>query len=203
MTIHGYARVSTGKNEKTSKQTLKPQIDALKEAGVEKIWEEYASGSKNDRPVRAKLLAALKNGDTLVVWKMDRFGRSLVDVATTVDALHENGIEFRSLTEQIDTSTPQGRLTRNLLAAFGEFERELIRERVQSGLKAAKARGRVGGRKRKIQESSKKAILRLREEGISVGEIAKQFGVSRPTIYGVFAEARDKELYGEMERMGK
>src|SRR5574338_1233398 len=140
----GYARVSTGE------QTLALQLDALNAAGCGTVYEETASGAKADRPVLAEVLAYLRPGDTLVVWRLDRLGRSLQHLIDVVAQLAERGIGFKSLTEQIDTTTPGGKLIFHVFGALAEFEREIIRERTQAGLQAARARGRQGGRPRSL-----------------------------------------------------
>ena len=136
----GYARVSTGE------QTLDLQLDALATAGCAKTSTETASGAKAERPVLADVLGYLRAGDTLVVWRLDRLGRSLRHLIETIAALAERGIGFKSLTEQIDTTTPGGKLIFHVFGALAEFERDLIRERTKAGLEPARARGRVGGR---------------------------------------------------------
>src|SRR3712207_2483733 len=148
----GYARVSTGE------QTLDLQLDALQKAGCQKTYTETASGAKAERPVLAEVLGYLRAGDTLVVWRLDRLGRSLRHLIETISALAERGIGFKSLTEQIDTTTSGGKLVFHVFGALAEFERELIRERTQAGLRAARARGRTGGRP-KILADAKKAAL--------------------------------------------
>jgi DNA invertase Pin-like site-specific DNA recombinase len=137
----GYARVSTGE------QTLDLQLDALKAAGCGKVYQETASGARAERPVLDEVLSYLRKGNTLVVWRLDRLGRSLKHLIEVVAALAERGIGFKSLTEQIDTTTPGGKLIFHVFVfgALAEFERDLIRERTHAGLAAARARGRLGG----------------------------------------------------------
>src|SRR5919206_4316257 len=142
----GYARVSTGE------QTLDLQLDALAKAGCGKVYRETASGAKAERPVLEEVLGYLRPGDTLVVWRLDRLGRSLQHLIDVVAALAERGIGFKSLTEQIDTTTPGGKLIFHVFGALAEFERDLIRERTQAGLAAARARGRNGGRPALLDE---------------------------------------------------
>src|SRR5215210_3918276 len=142
----GYARVSTGE------QTLDLQLDALETAGCGKVFQETASGAKADRPVLDEVLAYVRPGDTLVVWRLDRLGRSLQHLIETVAALAARGIGFKSLTEQIDTTTSGGKLVFHVFGALAEFERDLIRERTQAGLAAARSRGRVGGRPKKLTD---------------------------------------------------
>src|SRR6188472_1376372 len=135
----GYARISTGE------QTLDLQLDALTTAGCGKVYQETASGAKADRLVLEDVLGYLRQGDTLVVWRLDRLGRSLKHLIEVVAALAERGIGFKSLTEQIDSTTPGGKLIFHVFGALAEFERDLIRERTQAGLAAARARGWRGG----------------------------------------------------------
>src|SRR3712207_6085330 len=139
----GYARVST------LDQTLALQQDALRAAGCERIFTDTASGARADRPGFADVLGHLRHGDTLVVWRLDRLGRSLEHLIETIRHLQEQGIQFKSLQEQLDTATSGGKLVFHVFGALAEFERDLIRERTQAGLVAARARGRVGGRDRK------------------------------------------------------
>ena len=138
--ILGYARVST------RDQTVALQVDALRAAGCTKVLTEVASGARTDRPVLTRLLEDAREGDTVVIWKLDRLGRSLAHLVDTVNALSARGVGLKSLNDPIDTTTPQGRFVFNLFASLSEFERDLIRERTQAGLTAARARGRKGGR---------------------------------------------------------
>src|SRR6185312_4159267 len=155
----GYARVSTGE------QTLDLQLDALQKAGCGKIYQETASGAKAERPVLADVLGYLRSGDTLVVWRLDRLGRSLKHLIETVSQLAERGIGFKSLTEQIDTTTPGGKLIFHVFGALAEFERDLIRERTQTGLAAVRARGRLGGRPKKLTEGKQRELARALYHG--------------------------------------
>jgi DNA invertase Pin-like site-specific DNA recombinase len=140
----GYARVST------QDQSPALQLDALRAAGCNRIFEEKASGAQRDRPELKAALDYIRDGDVLAVWKLDRLARSLGQLIDTVDSLKERGIGFRSLTEQIDTTTPAGKLTFHIFGAMAEFERSIIRERTRAGLDAARARGRMGGRPRAL-----------------------------------------------------
>lgn len=150
----GYARVST------KDQLLDLQIDALKKDGCELIFKETASGAKTDRPELQKLLNHLRKGDIVVVYKLDRLGRSLKHLLEVVAELNLKEVGIRSINDAIDTTTPQGRLFFNISASFAEFERDLIRERTKSGLEAARARGRKGGRRQGMtKEAEQKAIL--------------------------------------------
>ncbi len=175
----GYARVSTGE------QTLDLQLDALKAAGCGKVFEETASGAKADRPVLAEALTYIRDGDTLVVWRLDRLGRSLGHLIETVAELAERGIGFKSLTEQIDTTTPGGKLVFHVFGALAEFERDLIRERTHAGLAAARARGRTGGRPKALADPKKLALARTLYDGgqADVATICATLGISRATLY--------------------
>jgi len=141
MALIGYARVST------AEQDTALQTDALRKAGCERIFEDTVSGAKTDRPGLTAALAWLRDGDVLVVWRLDRLGRSMAHLIETVSALESRGVGLRSLTESIDTTTPGGLLIFHVFGALGQFERDLIRERTRAGLAAAAARGRKGGRK--------------------------------------------------------
>jgi DNA invertase Pin-like site-specific DNA recombinase len=175
----GYARVSTGE------QTLDLQLDALTNAGCGKVFMETASGAKADRPVLAEVLSYLRAGDTLVVWRLDRLGRSLPHLIETVATLRERGIGFKSLTEQIDTTTPGGKLIFHVFGALAEFERDLIRERTHAGLAAARARGRTGGRPKKLAEPRKLALAQSLYDGgqTDITTICQTLGISRATLY--------------------
>lgn len=174
----GYARVST--------QDQKPelQLDALKAAGCEKLFVEKASGAQRDRPELKAALEYMRDGDTLVVWKLDRLARSVKQLIETVEHLEGQRIGFRSLTEAIDTTTAGGKLVFHIFGALAEFERTIIRERTRAGLDAAKARGRKGGRPSKLKEDDLKAArAMLADKSITVIEVAKRLGVSPATLY--------------------
>lgn len=177
----GYARVST------KDQVLDLQIDALNKEGCELIFKETASGAKTDRPELQKLLAHLRSGDIVVVYKLDRLGRSLKHLLDVVAELNLKGVAIKSINDAIDTTTPQGRLFFNISASFAEFERDLIRERTKSGLEAARARGRKGGRRQGMtKEAEQKAILAetyYKEGKMGVNQIAQEIGVSKMTLY--------------------
>jgi len=184
----GYARVST------LDQHLHLQEDALQAAGCEKLYRDTASGAKTERPGLEKALEDLRSGDTLVVWKLDRLGRSLKHLVETVQALGEKGIGFRSLQESIDTTTSGGKLVFHLFAALAEFERDIIRERTQAGLAAARARGRKGGRPRGMDEKKRQRALKLRADPtLSIGEICQMLQISRATFYNYTRPAALKE----------
>lgn len=177
----GYARVST-KN-----QNLELQLDALKKAGCEKIYQDIASGAKTERPELNMMIDNLRPGDVLVIWKLDRLGRSLNHLIGLVNGLIEKKIGLQSLNDPIDTTTPQGRLNFNLFASLAEFERDLIRERTQAGLSAARARGRMGGRPKglpKKAEATACAAETLYKEGVlTVDEISAKLGIAKSTLY--------------------
>ena len=173
----GYARVST------EDQKLRLQHDALKEAGCQKLFQEKGSASK-ELPARAKLLDFAREGDVVVVWKLDRLGRSLRDLINVVNALNEHGIQLRSLQENIDTTTPAGKLTFHLFAALTEFERDMIRERTNAGLAAARKRGKQLGRPRSLtSEQIHMAEAMLADPNLSARQVAQQLGVHRATLY--------------------
>ena len=174
----GYARVST------DDQHLDLQRDALMQAGCGVIYEEAASGKSAARPELEQCRKALRAGDTLVVWRLDRLGRSLPDLVHVVNDLEQRGVGFESLTEKIETSSAAGKLIFHVFAALAEFERGLIRERTHAGLAAARARGRVGGRKPKLEEKHVREIkAHLRDPDIQVSEVARRYGISRTTLY--------------------
>ncbi|MDQ3534167.1 MAG: recombinase family protein [Bacteroidota bacterium] len=177
----GYARVST------LDQKLELQLDDLKGYGCEMIFQEKISGKSKERPELSKMIDHLRKGDVVVVWKLDRLGRSLRDLIDLVSAFRDKGVEFVSLKDGIDTGTATGRFTFNIFASLAEFEREIIRERTMAGLEAAKARGRKGGRPSGL---SKQALRKAQAVKIiydtgqrTVQEIAESFGISRATCY--------------------
>ncbi len=174
----GYARVST------DDQHLDLQRDALQQAGCGVIYEEAASGKNTARPELEQCRKALRAGDTLVVWRLDRLGRSLSDLVQIVAELEKRGVYFESLTEKIETGSASGKLQFHVFAALAEFERGLIRERTQAGLAAARARGRAGGRKPKLDDQQVKEIRALlRDPDMRVADVARRYDVSRTTIY--------------------
>lgn len=175
--ILGYIRVST------ADQSLALQRDALEAIGCLRIWEETGSGARRDRPELEKLLDAIREGDTVAVWRLDRLGRSLPHLIETVQRIEKAGASFRSLVDGIDTSTPNGRFVFHLFGALAQFERELIRERTIAGLGAARARGRVGGQPTKVIPEKARQIKRMLEDGTPKTEIAKVLGFSRATLY--------------------
>jgi len=174
----GYARVSS------DDQSLDLQRDALKQAGCERIYEEKESGGKADRPELLRLMEALRTGDALVVWRLDRLGRSLKHLIETVEQLEAMKACFQSVTEAIDTTTSGGKLVFHIFAALAEFERTLIRERTRAGLKAARARGRQGGRPMTLSEDKRRMAQALRDDPKqSVASICKALGITRTTFY--------------------
>lgn len=191
----GYARVST------EDQNLDLQRDALIKAGVDpdRIYEEHVSGMKAKRPQLMEALKALRPGDTLIFWKLDRLSRSTKELIEITDKLEAKGIKFRSIQEPlINTSTAVGKLVFNVLAILAQFERDTTRERTIAGLKAAKARGRMGGRKSKLKPKDIKLALIMKASGKhSTPEIAARFGVSKPTLLRALARERDQEQMKE------
>ena len=174
----GYARIST------AEQNLDLQRDALNGAGCERIYEEQASGKNAERPVLTNCLKALRSGDVLVVWRLDRLGRNLADLVKIVADLEAGGLGLASLTEKIETVSSTGKLVFHVFAALAEFERNVIRERTLAGLKAARARGRLGGRPEKLTPRDKQQIRTLLSDpGVRVKDVAARFGVSVSTLY--------------------
>lgn len=174
----GYARVST------QDQDPALQLDALKAAGCEKLFTEKASGAQRERPQLQAALDYMREGDTLVIWKLDRLARSLKQLIETVEGLAAHGIGLRSLTESIDTTTSGGKLIFHIFGALAEFERGVIRERTRAGLDAARARGRTGGRPPSLSPddlAAAKALLR--DPDITVEQVAKRLGVVPSTLY--------------------
>jgi DNA invertase Pin-like site-specific DNA recombinase len=188
----GYARVST------DDQNLDLQRDALSRAGCGRIFEEKESGrAGTKRPALEAALAFLRPEDLLVVWKVDRLGRSLREMLDTAHKLQTQGVKLRSLTEAVDTETPTGRLMFNFLGTIAEYFLDLNRERTLEGLKAAAARGRKGGRRRKLSdEDLAMARALLKDPSIPVAQVAKRLGVSRATFYAYFPGARSRSMGG-------
>lgn len=185
----GYARVST------DDQKLDLQRDALLKAGVapDRIYEEHASGARTDRPQLAECLRSLRDGDTLVIWRLDRLGRSLTELLRLGDKLEAMHVHLRSLTEALNTSTATGRLLFQVLGALAEFERNLIRERTMAGLRAARARGHRGGRPSKLNERQTVMAMKLLEDHtVTTAEAAAQFHVSRATLCRHIKTYRDQ-----------
>lgn len=184
---YGYARVST------DDQNSALQIEALQKVGCEKIFrDDGISGATTNRPSLQRCLKRVGTGDTLIVWKLDRLGRSLRDLITMLDDLRAREVTFQSLTEQIDTTTPTGRAMWQMIGVLAELERSLIAERTKAGVKAAKQRGVVFGRKRKLTAQQISHAQKLIDQGETVGTAAKSVGVGRATLYrsmrrGIFA----------------
>lgn len=174
--IIGYARVST------EDQHLDAQITALKEVGAERIFADKISGAKRSRPELDRMLDQLRNGDVVLVTKYDRLARSLVDLLDIVSQVEAAEAGFRSLAEDIDTTTPAGRLIFHVFASIAQFERERIRERTMEGLQAARAKGRIGGRPPALSEDQKAEVLRLKDKGRALKDIAAMFKVSLATV---------------------
>jgi len=178
---YGYARVST------KDQVLDLQIDALKKAGCNRVFQEIAKGAKADRPEWTTLLNEIKSGDTLVVWKLDRMGRSLQHLIKTVNELISNNIDIISLKDPINIITAQGRFMFNVFASLAEFEKDLIRERTMAGLKSARDRGRMGGRPKGLSEKAKRsagsAEALYKQNELTSDEIADQLNISKTTLY--------------------
>jgi DNA invertase Pin-like site-specific DNA recombinase len=173
----GYARVST------TDQNLALQKEALEKAGCERIYEDTISGTRAERPGLTKALEMLRSGDTLVVWKLDRLGRSVKNLIALVGEINTNGIHFRSLTDSIDTGTTSGRFFFHVMASLAEMERELIIERTRAGLEVARALGRKGGRKRTMTDSKIDSAKKLLSSGVPPRDVAKDLGVSLATLY--------------------
>jgi DNA invertase Pin-like site-specific DNA recombinase len=177
----GYARVST------KEQSLNLQEDALQKEGCTKIYSEQISGAKSERPKLKEMIGQLRKGDVIVVWKLDRLGRSLRDLVNLVAQFQDLDVGFKSLQDNIDTTTPAGKLTFHLFAALAEFERDIISSRTKAGLEAARARGRSGGRpkglSKKAQDKARLAESLYKEKERSIAEICDHLGISKPTLY--------------------
>lgn len=183
----GYARVST------DDQKLNLQQDALHTAGCEKIFEDYLSGARATRPGLTLALEMARSGDTLVVWRLDRLGRSLKDLIQLTETLKQRSIGLQSLQESIDTTTSSGQLIFHLFGALAEFERNLIRERTNAGLVAARARGRLGGRPKALDLNKRQLAVKLyNDRQHSIDEICQMMGISKPTLYNYVAEGQLK-----------
>jgi DNA invertase Pin-like site-specific DNA recombinase len=174
----GYARVST------ADQTLDLQRDALEKAGCSKIFTDTASGAKSERVGLDEALSYIRPGDTLVVWRLDRLGRSLRHLIETIIALANRQIGFKSITESIDTTTSGGKLVFHIFGALAEFERDIIRERTQAGLDAARARGRKGGRPKALTpKKAQQALTLYNDKNNTIDEVCKTLNISRATLY--------------------
>lgn len=192
----GYARVST------REQNLDMQVIALENAGCEKIYEEKVNGVKVDRPILNNVINQLRPNDVLVIWKLDRLGRSLKNLIELVQQLLEKNIGLCSLNDPIDTASPQGRLIFNIFASLAEFERDVIRERTQAGLSAARARGRLGGRPRGLSKTAEAtacaAETLYKEKTLSVNDICKKLSISKSTLYKYLRHRNVPITYYEM-----
>jgi DNA invertase Pin-like site-specific DNA recombinase len=173
----GYARVST------DEQSLDLQLDALKAAGCKRIFTDKVSTTKADHPGLADALSHLRHADVLVIWKLDRLGRTVKGLVDFVADLHGRKIQFRSLTDGIDTTTPAGRFFFHVMASLAQMERELLAERTRAGLDAARRRGRVGGRKRRMTPGKVESARKLLRGGMAPREVAQSLSVSIPTLY--------------------
>jgi DNA invertase Pin-like site-specific DNA recombinase len=181
----GYARVSTRDQDPAL------QLRSLAEVGCERVFEERASGAQRDRPELLRALDIARKGDIIVVWKLDRLARSLKQLIETVESLGERGVGFKSVTENIDTTTPGGKLVFHLFGALAEFERGIIRERTMAGLDVARANGRTLGAKPKLTTKDLAAAKAMLAGGeLTVAEVAEKLGVSRPTLYRHMPAAR-------------
>ncbi|USX11096.1 recombinase family protein [Paraburkholderia fungorum] len=181
----GYARVST------HDQDSAVQMAALKAAGCERIFHEKASGGRWDRPELHKLLDHLRSGDVLVVWKLDRLSRSLRDVLALMEQVQDTKAGFRSLTEAVDTTTPAGRMMMQMVGAFAEFERAMLRERTKAGLESARNEGRIGGRRPKLRPQQQQEIVRMVTTGKkTAADAARLFNVHPATISRLLAQTR-------------
>ena len=184
--LFGYARISKADDQDTA-----AQVDALKTAGCRRVFEEKAPGGRWDRPELHRLLDQLREGDVVVVWKLDRLSRSLKDLLHLLERIENAGAGFRSLTEAVDTAGPAGRMMMQMLGAFAEFERAMVRERTRAGLQAARSRGRKGGRRSKLSPEQKAEILDMLASGRkTAADIGRIFRVHRATISRVAAAAR-------------
>ena len=184
----GYARVSTGD------QNLDMQLDALNAAGCKEVFTDKVSGKYMSRPEFDKMCNMLREGDTVVVWRLDRLGRNAGGVKDLIMAWADKGIGFKSLNDPVDTTTAQGRFILSVFTALAEMEREVIRERTRAGLEAAKARGRVGGRKRSLTPAEvEQARLLFNETDMTAEQVAERYGVSRPTLFRYFKRVTPNE----------
>ena len=183
----GYARVSKGDDQNNALQTK-----ALRAAGCRKLFEEAASGGRWDRPELHRMLDQLRDGDTVVVWKLDRLSRSLKDVLHIMEQIAEAGAGFRSVTENIDTTTPAGRMMMQMVGSFAEFERAMIRERTSAGIAVARAEGRIGGRRKKLDAAKRREIAESVVTGRKTGaDMARLYNISQPTVSRIVATYRN------------
>ncbi len=187
----GYARVSKGDDQSNA-----AQLRALTAAGCKRVFEESASGGRWDRPRLQEMIGQLRDGDVVVVWKLDRLSRSLKDLLHLMEKIEAAGAGFRSLTEAIDTTTPAGRMMMQMVGSFAEFERAMIRERTSAGLAQARLEGRLGGRRRKLDDKKRReiaeSVVARRKSG---AEMARLYDVSEPTVSRIVAEYRQREAH--------
>ena len=184
--IIGYTRISKGEEQRADLQ-----IKALQEAGIEHVFDEKASGARWNRPELQRMIDQLRPGDVVVVWKLDRLSRSLKDLLILMERIVEAGAGFRSLTEAIDTTTPAGRMMMQMVGAFAEFEREMIRERTRAGLEVARTHGRIGGRPPKLTRQQKQDIADNILSGRKSGaDMARLYNVSQSTVSRIMSQAR-------------
>jgi DNA invertase Pin-like site-specific DNA recombinase len=183
-------------SSESDRQSFDLQYDALIQAGVDPrhIYQDRASGAKDQRNGLKKALEFVMPGDCLVVWKLDRLGRSLSHLITIIEALKEKGIAFKSLTENMDTTTPQGQFLFSVFGALAQYERALTKERIMAGLSAAKKRGKTGGRPKAISEEKMQAILEALNSGISKAAICRTFNVKRTTLYDAISKSTESVL---------
>ena len=186
----GYARVSKGDDQSNAAQRR-----ALDAAGCKRVFEETASGGRWDRPKLLEMIGQLRDGDVVVVWKLDRLSRSLKDMLHIMERIELAGAGFRSLTEAIDTTTAAGRMMMQMVGSFAEFERAMIRERTSAGLAQARAEGRIGGRRRKLADKQRREIAESVVSGRKSGaEMARLYGVSEPTVSRIVAAYRQQAV---------
>lgn len=190
MAIIGYARIST------SDQSTDLQRDALLAAGCSRIFSDEMSGARADRPGLKQALDYVREGDTLAVWRLDRVGRSVAHLIEVVGELERRGVALQSLTEQIDTSSPSGKLVFHVFSAIAEFERNLIRERVTAGLEAARKRGRIGGRPKVVDAAKARSIRAMRAQGMTTREILESAQISRATLFRFYKEEEERRSRG-------
>ncbi|MEE9272178.1 MAG: recombinase family protein [Robiginitomaculum sp.] len=184
--IIGYTRISKGEEQRADLQ-----VKALQEAGIERVFHEKASGARWNRPELQRMIDQLRPGDVVVVWKLDRLSRSLKDLLILMEKIVEAGAGFRSLTEAIDTTTPAGRMMMQMVGAFAEFEREMIRERTRAGLEVARTHGRIGGRPPKLTRQQKQDIADNVLSGRKSGaDMARLYNVSQSTVSRIMSQAR-------------
>jgi len=190
--ILGYIRVSKGEEQNSALQRK-----ALEEAMVERVFEETASGARWDRPELQRLMDQLRPDDVVVVWKLDRLSRSLIDLLVLMERIDKAGAGFRSLTESIDTTTPAGRMMMQMVGSFSEYEREMIRERTRAGLQAARAEGRTGGRPPKLTEQQRLDIADNVLSGRKSGaDMARLYNVSETTVSRIVSRSRQADVPG-------